>query len=99
MSLIIHRFLLCNGCGRAYGVDKKCLPTDEHRKNAREEGWATNGQHDYCPTCKEERRELGCTPVFPRVAADVPFPKQCIHCKRFGKRCPEYLRRKRDGKN
>jgi hypothetical protein len=52
MSLIVERFLMCDGaCGENFGVDDAQQSAETQRKRARENGWTFKGGKDFCPVC------------------------------------------------
>jgi hypothetical protein len=66
MSLVVERFLICDGidgkkrsldCEENFGVDSRSSSTKQQRQSAKKNGWHTNGQHDWCPACYRVRKE------------------------------------------
>jgi len=57
MSLVVERFLMCDDCGETFGVDNRSFSTRMQRQSSKENGWHTNGTHDYCPECYKKRKE------------------------------------------
>jgi len=61
MSLVIERFLACDGkkCYRCF-PDPDSLhkqSTQKLRAESKKCGWHTNGTHDYCPNCWTKRHD------------------------------------------
>ena len=54
MSLVVEKFLLCDECGRTYGVDMRQVTACVHRASAKKEGWVKRGYKDFCPDCKQK---------------------------------------------
>lgn len=56
MSLVIERFLMCDGnCGNNFGVDirHETNTTAKLRRNARGHGWLFKAGEDFCPDCRK----------------------------------------------
>lgn len=59
MSLVIERFLLCDGnhsphCEESYGVDDREQSTETQRSRAKKAGWLFRNGKDFCPACSKE---------------------------------------------
>lgn len=56
MSLIIERFLSCDGnCGLNYGVDNRTRSSKQLRKDATKDGWWFIKGKDYCGNCRQRK--------------------------------------------
>lgn len=57
MSMMIERFLVCDGedCGETYGVDDHYRDAKEHRQHAKKAGWTYRNGKDYCEVCSAAR--------------------------------------------
>ena len=50
--IVVETFLICDGgCGKTHGVDNRHITGAKHRKKAKEDGWRTHKNKDYCPEC------------------------------------------------
>ena len=64
MSLIVERFLICDGlknegCADSenFGVDDRHHSTKAHRHHSVDYGWTTDGKRDWCIACTAKRKE------------------------------------------
>lgn len=57
MGAVIERFIICDHCGVNFGVDCRHLTIEDHRKNAKKDGWTTIGKRDYCELCSQIRNK------------------------------------------
>jgi len=60
MSLVIERFLKCDGpgCDKTFGIDMRHMSASKHRTEAKKEGWRIRDGKDYCPKCTRKRDAL-----------------------------------------
>lgn len=61
MGLVVEKFLICDGCGEAFGVDNQQRSGAQHRKDAKQIGWKLivgDGYKygDYCQKCVKEQK-------------------------------------------
>jgi hypothetical protein len=61
MSLVIERFLICDGCGENFGVDNRHKTGGQHRIEAKRHGWghyvSSGKNQDLCESCKPKKVE------------------------------------------
>lgn len=54
MGIVVETFLICDGCGKTFGVDNRHETGQRHRKHAKANGWVVIKNKDYCPSCKKK---------------------------------------------
>ncbi len=52
MSVIVEKFIRCDGCHKNFGVDNRFNDAKEHRLHAKDYGWVYKNGRDYCNECK-----------------------------------------------
>lgn len=51
MSIVVETFLICDGCGKNFGIDNRERSSFTQRLHAKSNGWKAIRSKDYCPNC------------------------------------------------